>query len=132
MAIASRAQLMRSPADRSMSISRSGGSGVTSRASSTSSSVVSPRALTTALTLWPCSKVATMRRATLPMRVASATDEPPYFWTTTDKVLPPKRLLLSQAPGLGAMRGSARLCSLAAFMASTWALTAGDAAPVSR
>ena len=86
MAMASRAQLMRSPAERSMSISRSGGSGVISRASSRSSSVVSPRALTTALTLLPCSKVATMRRATLPMRAASATDVPPYFWTTTDTV----------------------------------------------
>ena len=132
MAMASRAQLMRSPADSSMSISRSGGSGVISLASSTSSSVVSPRALTTAQTLWPCSRVATMRRATLPMRVASATDVPPYFWTTTDKVLPPKRGLPPQAPGLGAIRGSARLCSLAAFMASTLALTAGDAAPVSK
>ena len=37
-----------------------------------------------------------------------------------------------QAPGLGAMRGSARLCSLAACMASTLALTAGDASDVSK
>ena len=55
MAMASRAQLMRSPALSSMSISRTGGLGVISRASSTSSSVVSPRAETTAQTELPCS-----------------------------------------------------------------------------
>ena len=120
--------------------------------------MVSPRALTTAQTLLPCWKVATMRRATLPMRAASATDVPPYFWTTTDKVNlrkrrqmslpndagarpcgpggrrpgPPRGRLPPQAPGLGAMRGSVRLCALAACMASTLALTAGDASDVSK
>ena len=55
MAMASSAQLMRSPVESSMSISRSGGRGVISWAMASSSSVVSPRAETTAQTLLPAS-----------------------------------------------------------------------------
>ncbi len=55
MAIASSAQLMRSPVESSMSSSRSGGRAVISSAMASSSSVVSPRADTTAQTLLPAS-----------------------------------------------------------------------------
>ena len=50
MAMATRAAEMRSPVESSMSISRSGGFSEISRASAISSSVVSPRAETTATT----------------------------------------------------------------------------------
>jgi hypothetical protein len=82
IAIASRAIEIRSPAVRSMSSSRTGGSGLISRASASNSSVVSPIAETTTTTSLPAALVSTMRLATRVMESASATDEPPYFCTT--------------------------------------------------
>src|SRR3954463_590916 len=81
IAIASSAIEMRSPVVSSMSSSRGSGIGVTSRARSSSSSVVSPMALTATTTSLPALRVSTMRLATRLMLSASATDEPPYFWT---------------------------------------------------
>src|SRR4051812_31056818 len=81
IAIASRAIEMRSPVVSSMSSSRGSGSGETSCARSRSSSVVSPMALTATTTSLPALRVSTMRLATRLMLSASATDEPPYFWT---------------------------------------------------
>ena len=74
-----RAQEMRSPVDSSMSISRGSGVSEISAASETSSSVVLPRAETTANTPSPPSRAAAMRRATRLMCSASATDVPPNF-----------------------------------------------------
>ena len=82
MAIAHRAQLMRSPVESSMSISRASGAVETSSAIEISSSVVFPRADRTATTRWLCSCAATIRRAARLMRSASATDVPPNFMTT--------------------------------------------------
>ena len=82
MAIASRAADMRSPVERSMSISLAGGLSEISFAISISSSVVSPRADTTATTGCPAFRASTMRPATRLIQVASATDEPPNFMTT--------------------------------------------------
>ena len=58
------------------------GSSVTAAARPSSSSVVSPMALTTTTRSWPAARSRAIRRATRLMRSASATDEPPYFWTT--------------------------------------------------
>ena len=66
-----------------MSSSRPGGSGLTWWARSSSSSVVSPIAETTTTTSLPALRVATIRSATRLMRSASATEEPPYFCTTS-------------------------------------------------
>ena len=65
-----------------MSISRGSGAVETSSAIEISSSVVLPRAESTATTRWPCSRAATIRRAARLMRSASATDVPPNFITT--------------------------------------------------
>ena len=81
IAIASSAIEMRSPAVSSMSSSRGAGSGVTSCARSSSSSVVSPIADTATTTSLPALRVSTMRFATRLMLSASATDEPPNFCT---------------------------------------------------
>ncbi len=81
IAMASSAIEMRSPVVSSMSISRASGIGVTSCARSTSSSVVSPIAETATTTSLPALRVSTMRLATRLMLSASATLEPPYFWT---------------------------------------------------
>ena len=75
---------IRSPAVKSMSSSRPGGSGETSLARSSNSSVVSPIAETTTTTSSPDFLVSTIRRATRFTLVASATDDPPYFWTIKD------------------------------------------------
>ncbi len=83
MAIASSAIEIRSPEVSSMSSSRAGGSGLTCWARSCSSSVVSPIAETTTTTEWPALRVTTMRWATRLMPSASATDDPPYFCTTS-------------------------------------------------
>ena len=83
MAMASSAIEIRSPAVSSMSSSRPGGSGLTCAARSRSSSVVSPMADTTTTTEWPAFRVATMRCATRLMPSASATEDPPYFCTTS-------------------------------------------------
>ena len=82
IAIAHSAQLMRSPVESSMSISRGSGVGLTSSAMATSSSVMLPRADSTATTWWPCSRARTIRRAARLSRSASATDVPPNFMTT--------------------------------------------------
>ena len=66
-----------------MSSSRGRGLLVTSLASAISRSVVSPIAETTATTRSPPSARSAMRRATCVMRSASATELPPYFWTTS-------------------------------------------------
>ena len=82
MAIAHSAQEIRSPVERSMSISRGSGVVETSSAEAISSSVVLPRAESTATTCWPCSRALTMRRAARLIRSASATEVPPNFITT--------------------------------------------------
>ena len=82
MAMASSAIEMRSPADSSMSISRAGAESVTCPARSRSSSVVSPMAETTTTTSLPAFWASTTLRATRLMPSASATEEPPNFFTT--------------------------------------------------
>ena len=82
MAIAHNAQEIRSPVERSMSISRGSGFGETSSAIAIRSSVVLPRADSTATTRFPASRWATIRRAARLIRSASATDVPPNFITT--------------------------------------------------
>src|SRR4051812_14411006 len=82
IAIAHSAQEIRSPVESSMSISRGSGVTETSSAIEISSSVVLPRADSTATTRCPCSRAATIRRAARLMRSASATDVPPNFMTT--------------------------------------------------
>ncbi len=80
---------MRSPEDSSMSISRGSGVEDTSSAIAISSSVVLPRADSTATTGWPRSRVATMRRAARLIRSASATEVPPNFITTNGSLTAP-------------------------------------------
>ena len=82
IAIAHSAHEMRSPVESSMSISRGSGVGETSSAIAISSSVVLPRAESTATTRLPSSRAATIRRAARLMRSASATEVPPNFITT--------------------------------------------------
>ena len=82
MAIAQSAHEMRSPVDNSMSISRGSGRGETSSAMAMSSSVVAPRAESTAMTWRPSSLALTMRPAARLSRSASATEVPPNFMTT--------------------------------------------------
>src|SRR6478736_3996106 len=86
MAMATSALEIRSPAVSSMSISRAGGAGHTCLARSSRSSVVSPIAETTTTTSWPAFLVSTMRSATRRIRSASATEDPPYFCTTSATV----------------------------------------------
>lgn len=83
MAIATSALEIRSPAVSSMSISRGGGAGDTWRARSSRSSVVSPIAETTTTTSLPAFLVSTIRSATRRILSASATEDPPYFCTTS-------------------------------------------------
>ena len=82
IAIAQSAHEIRSPTDSSMSSSRGSGRSETSSAISTSSSVVFPRADSTATTRCPPSRAATIRRAARRMSSASATEVPPNFITT--------------------------------------------------
>ena len=82
IAMATRAIEIRSPAVSSMSSSRAGGSGLTSLARSSSSSVESPIAETATTTSWPLRLLSTIRRATRLTLAASAREEPPYFCTT--------------------------------------------------
>ncbi len=82
IAIAHSAQEIRSPVDSSMSISRASGAAETSSAIAISSSVVLPRAESTATTLAPRSRRSTIRRAARLIRSASATEVPPNFITT--------------------------------------------------
>ena len=86
--MASSAIEIRSPAVSSMSSSRPGGSGLTWLARSISSSVESPIADTTTTTWSPALRVATIRCATRLMPSASATEEPPYFCTTSATAAP--------------------------------------------
>lgn len=91
IAIATSALEIRSPAVSSMSSSRGGGAGHTCWARSIRSSVVSPIAETTTTTSLPCFLVATMRSATRRIRSALATEDPPYFCTTSATFFLPLR-----------------------------------------
>ena len=82
IAIAHSAHDWRSPVDSSMSISRGSGLDEISCASAMRKSVVLPRALSTATTRLPASRLATMRAAARLSRSASATEVPPNFMTT--------------------------------------------------
>ncbi len=107
MAMASSAMEIRSPAVSSMSSSRPGGSGLTWLARSSSSSVVSPMAETTTTTSSPALRAATMRSATRLIRSALATEDPPYFCTTsatTVHSLPATTLSVPTPPGLSVRR----------------------------
>ena len=82
IAIAHSAQEIRSPVESSMSISRESGRSEISIAWATSSSVVLPRAESTATTLCPASRALTIRRAARLISSAPATEVPPNFITT--------------------------------------------------
>ena len=82
IAIAQSAQEIRSPVESSMSISRATGRSEISSAWATSSSVVLPRAESTATTRLPASRAATIRRAARLISSAPATEVPPNFITT--------------------------------------------------
>jgi hypothetical protein len=82
IAMAKSAMEICSPVARSMSISRAGGCSQICLASSMSSSVVSPRALTTTMTWLPAFWARMALRAAFMMRSAVATLEPPNFCTT--------------------------------------------------
>ena len=82
IAIAQSAQEIRSPVESSMSISRATGRSEISNAWATSSSVVLPRAESTATTWLPASRAATIRRAARLICSAPATEVPPNFITT--------------------------------------------------
>ncbi len=88
IAIAHSAQEIRSPVESSMSISRATGRSEISCACSTSSSVVLPRAESTATTRWPASRAATIRPAARRICSAPATEVPPNFITTMSEPLP--------------------------------------------
>ena len=92
IAIAHRAQEIRSPVDSSMSISRAAGLADTSWAMPTRSSVVLPRAESTATTRLPSSRAATIRCAARLMSSAPATEVPPNFITTVSPVAGIRRL----------------------------------------
>ena len=94
---------IRSPADSRMSISRSGGSELSSAAASSRSSVVSPMAETTTTTWWPALCVSAMRRATRFMAAVSATEDPPYFCTISATCY--SFLQASRGSATGAARG---------------------------
>jgi hypothetical protein len=81
-AIAKSAIASRSPQVSSMSSSRRDGDGLTCLALSMSALVVLPIADTTTTTFLPAALVRATRAATRRILSTSATDEPPYFWTT--------------------------------------------------
>ena len=83
---------MRSPAESSMSSSRRAGLSQTCLARARRSSVVSPIADTTTTTSLPAPLAVAMRSATFRIFCTSATDEPPYFWTTMGTGRPPGRV----------------------------------------
>src|SRR6478736_7779627 len=85
-AIDSSVALWCSPVARRTSSSRGSGSSVMAAARPRSSSVVSPIADTTTTRSLPAARSRAIRRATRLMRSASATEEPPYFWTTRGAV----------------------------------------------
>ena len=109
MAIAHRAHEIRSPVDRSMSISRGSGWGETSWAMSIRSSVVLPRAERTATTRLPRSRWATIRRAACLIRSALATEVPPNFMTIVAGA--GAALPSGVRAGLGGTRPSFRQCT---------------------
>ena len=82
IAISASAHEMRSPTEISMSIARGFGRSEIRWARSTSSSVVSPIAESTATTRPPSSFAATIRRATFSSRSGLPTDVPPNFITS--------------------------------------------------
>ena len=84
MAIAIKATLTCSPVERSMSISRAGGSSVICLAKSTSTSVFLPMALTTITTWLPSFWARMAFRAAASIFLLSATLVPPNFWTIID------------------------------------------------
>ncbi len=88
IAIAQSAQEIRSPVESSMSISRATGRAEISCACATSSSVVLPRAESTATTRLPASRAATMRPAARLICSAPATEVPPNFITTMSDPFP--------------------------------------------
>jgi hypothetical protein len=100
-----------------MSISRASGVGETSSAIEISSSVVLPRADSTATTRWPRPRAATMRRAARLIRSASATEVPPNFMTTV-----PDTEAQSRRPRVSAMTGFEPL--------NDWPLPIGSATPM--
>src|SRR6516165_8963313 len=87
---------MRSPEDSSMSISRGWGASEISSAIAISSSVVLPRAESTATTSLPSPRLSTIRRAARFTRSAFATEVPPNFITTSPGI---RRGLHSPPPG---------------------------------
>ncbi len=80
-AIQSRAMVMRSPVESSMSISRLGGLGENFRAMDRRLSVVFPMAETTTAIWIRCCLTLAIRRAICLSLSMSATLLPPYFWT---------------------------------------------------
>src|SRR6187402_3584828 len=82
-AIDTRVALWCSPVASRTSSSRGSGSSVIAAARPRSSSVVSPMADTTTTRSLPAARSRAMRRATRLIRSASATDDPPNFWTTS-------------------------------------------------
>src|ERR1043165_957911 len=72
----------RSPQGSNMSSSRRDGEGLIALAFSISEFVVLPIADTTTTTFLPAALVRAMRCATRRILSTSATEEPPYFWTT--------------------------------------------------
>ena len=115
IAIATSELEMRSPAVSSMSISRSGGTGLTRCARSSSSSVVSPIAEHTTTTSLPALRVATIRSATRLIRSAFSSDEPPYFWTTSATCPKPPQ------PDRGEPNGGGRIVTVVCVAAATCA-----------
>src|SRR5215213_2333364 len=89
-----------------MSISRGSGRPDTSCAISTKSSVVWPRAESTATTFWPLSRAATIRAAARLMSSAPATEVPPNFMTTVSEGM--ACLRIGDGPLLAAERTPAR------------------------
>src|SRR6202012_4833408 len=110
MAIAHSAHEMRSPVERSMSISRRSGSGETSSAIAIRSSVVFPRAERAATTCLPDSRWPTIRLAARLIRSASATEVPPNFMTTVSGVLTdtPAMYVAAELDGASAGEGPAQ------------------------
>jgi hypothetical protein len=86
IAIAHSAQEIRSPVESSMSISRAAGRSEISYAIPTSSSVVLPRAESTATTWLPASRAATIRAAARLRSSGPATEVPPNFITMVSAV----------------------------------------------
>ena len=119
-AMESSAMEMRSPAESSMSSSRRDGLSQTCLARERRSSVVSPMAETTTTTSLPAALVAAMRSATFCIFCTSATDEPPYFWTTMGKGPPLSAILARPYGAVGAGQDSDRDCfRVAPFLLSS-------------